>query len=1059
MRALLLAALLTAPAAAQSLYPNGYTAIPMEKWGGLNLLLDSTEIDGDAQAAQNVLTDSFYLEKRPGNVRLATILAGFPVLYANDWVAPSGSRYLIAQASTTIYQTNFSGSPVVLSTISTGFNITTTPAFSKLEFADGYRPLWYWDGNSTVTVKDSNNNNAPICTYVAFKDSRLWCANLPSGFSVVGNTQNGGGSSTVLVSSKNGDGYWSVPSNVGLVDDVPNRFDFNPNDGDQITCMAATPWGMFIAKRNSSYMVKGNGNLSYDPRLLDPKTGCVDNRSVQIVYGVLKWLAVDGVYGYNGSGTPQLLTRELDPLMQTVREATFSQGQWATQLQSDWATGTQSTTALSLPATPWDFTSVPGAIYPSSGTLYDDNASPGLQTCTTNINPANSLPWSCGVGFASDTLVNVDTTTYPLSIGVAQIAPSTAGVQIWNSSFPAGNFQTTPTTWTIFGGSSFSPGGPAGTSGIQPAVAGQNVIYTMAASSVNFAPSPNGWNYGAWTLHWAPNFQATWGICGAFGAAASCFDFDFISNQKTPTAAWSGYGISVAETSCTSFVPGGTCSYSLSLYKEIAGVQTSLGSASFNLSTTASFVGASTFTVTRTPGGYLSVAFNNAVVINAYDSTPSANTAVTSVLALYNNQNGATNGVNEAFLVKLQGYGSASIVSRIVDTGAGAPLAGVWSSSYTNTSDGATTLTFKVRQSTSPHNDLWSSYSSITNNQLASLGKRYWQYEADFNTTVASETAQLSSVELGAVTTGYYVSKVNFIGTLITSWLQFGVTENHPGTYNYFVRSTTYSFPAGNTTIPWVAQSANVVVAVATGSYAQFMLDSTPLVTNVQGASAAEPITAIFLRWNQGTNLPVASSTLERRYLLCVTISTAATAPDLCLLQQKTGKWIPWTTYTTIGAMGLYNNQMIAADGGTSSNIWQIMQPNVYEDDGHAINSFWVSADEVNHLPFNNKTYYGGLVDAQPVQASSVTFSYAVNKSTGYNSTLFTTDNGQPLDPAKTVIGSELGDINQWIPPVSGYDTGKYIRVQFSDNTLDNYFRINSYIIFVRDNPWTVPPQ
>ena len=349
-RALILA-LLALPAAAQNnLWPTGWTPHQTVKFGGLNILQDSTEIDGDAQIAVNVLTDNTYLEKRPGNVFLSSANAGFPVAYVTDWVAASGTRYLIQQSSGNVYATNFSGNPVLIATVAANYNLMTAPAFSRLEFADGYRPLWYWDGNSTYTVTDnadgngSSNMTAPTCTLIDFKDNRLWCANLPYGFNTPGNTENGGGSYTVLTSSAGGDGYWAVPSDAAQVDDAPNRFDFSPDDGDQIVCLAHTPWGEFIGKHNSSWMMKGNGNLSYQPLPISSKTGCVDQRSVQMVYGVLVFLSVDGVYGYAGSGEPQLLTRELDPLMVTVREALSIQGFWATQLEPDWASGTESTT-------------------------------------------------------------------------------------------------------------------------------------------------------------------------------------------------------------------------------------------------------------------------------------------------------------------------------------------------------------------------------------------------------------------------------------------------------------------------------------------------------------------------------------------------------------------------------------------------------------------------------------------------------------------------------------------------------------------------------------------
>lgn len=1059
MRGLLLAIALAASASAQ-IVPSTWKPIVTDKWGGLNLLQDSTMIDGDAQTAINVLTDNSFLEKRPGNVRLATILAGFPVQYVTDWVSPSGSRYLVAQASQTIYQTNFSGSPVSLSTIAVNSNLTTVAAFSKLEFADGNRPLWYWNGTTTGTVTDAASGNvAPTCTVIAFKDSRIWCGNLPNGFSVVGNNTNGGGGSTVLISSSGGDGYWSTPSNYTLVDNVANRFDFNPDDGESINCLANTPWGMYVGKRNSSYIIKGNGNLSYTPLLLDPKIGCVDNRSVQMVYGVLQWLAVDGVYGYDGEGSPHLLTRELDPLMQTVREATFSQGAWATQLKSDWSSGSESTTTLSLPALPWDYTTLPGQIFPSSATMYDDNTSPALQNCTTAINPANSLAWSCGVGFSSDTLINIDTTSVPLSVGYAQISPSTSGVQVWLSSFTAGNYTTIATTWTLASGaalgtanwSGFTPGlGPNGISMTNGGF-GTSVLYSMANSS-GAAPT-NGWTYGSWSVAWVPvqynsASNDVFGICSAVGNQ-DCFEFDFFADVPVG-GAWSGYGFDVSQPASCAL--GSACTYTVSLLKSVAGVRTVLANGSISLATSSSFVAYSTMSVTRTPGGYMTVWLGTTSVVSAADSSAGIKKSNLSSLSI-NLRTGTPSAESAIMNVSLNGYGFGTLVSRIVDTGAGAPLAGVMSSSYTLTADGATQLAFYVRDSTSPNNDLWSSWQASSNAVLAVLPLRYWQYEAIFNTTVASETPKLTSFELGGVTTGYYYSKVNFVGSLITSWRQFGVTENTPGVYNYAVREATYNFSPSATTPAWIAQTANqnVNLSVSTPTYAQFRLDSTSLVSNVQGASAAEPVTAVFLRWNQGANLPASSATLERRYILCVTVSTSAAASDTCLMRQKTGKWVQWSNGGTIGAMGIYNYNMIAADGGTSSKVWQIMQPNVYQDDGSAISATWTSSDFTAGVPFNRKIFHEAWVDALPVQGSSVTFSYSTAKSGAFISQTFSTDNGQSLDLTKPVVGAQLGSINKWLEPVSGYDTGKYISVQFSDNTFANYFRVNDYLLYVED--------
>jgi hypothetical protein len=288
---------------------------------------------------------------------------------------------------------------------------------------------------------------------------------------------------------------------------------------------------------------------------------------------------------------------------------------------------------------------------------------------------------------------------------------------------------------------------------------------------------------------------------------------------------------------------------------------------------------------------------------------------------------------------------------------------------------------------------MWTSWTASSNSVLVPLNKRYWQYEALFNTNVSSYTPQLTSVSLAAITTGYYVSKVDFIGNLITAWKQFSTTENNPGTYLYWVRTATYSFAANAVSPAWVAQTDNVNVAASTGSYAQFMLDSTGL-TN---ADSAEIVNAVFLRWAEGANIPTASTALDRRYLLCVAISTTATMPDTCLLRQKTGKWVSWSG-PTVASAGLYNQDMIVADGGTSGKVYKTMQMGTFDDAGTPIDAIWVSEDFGAEGSGGNiflpKVLNGFWVGALPVAQSSVTIGYQVGKSSSFVESTFSLDNG-----------------------------------------------------------------
>ncbi len=185
--------------------PPGWKPTTETSWGGLNLLPDTTLIPtNDSPDAVNVMTDSGYLEKRPGNVRLTQVLNGYPLTYSSEWLAPSGTRYLIAESSSSVYETDFSSAPVLLSSVAAGYTIDPVAAFSKLWVADGYEPIWDWNETSTETVVDAQGNKAPECTFLTFANQRLYCANIPGGTNIDGEPNS---SSALRISSEGAGSY------------------------------------------------------------------------------------------------------------------------------------------------------------------------------------------------------------------------------------------------------------------------------------------------------------------------------------------------------------------------------------------------------------------------------------------------------------------------------------------------------------------------------------------------------------------------------------------------------------------------------------------------------------------------------------------------------------------------------------------------------------------------------------------------------------------------------------------------------------------------------------
>src|SRR5258708_10753540 len=141
------------------------------KFCGLDTLHDSSVIDDcDAQAAQNVLTDRGYLEKRTGNVRIGSVLNGFPVTALYQYTSLTNTQYIIAQASTTAYAIN-SGNAVAISTLAVGTNLECASLSGSIVCNDSSAPIWSYNGTSTATIY----GGAPICTVLETEYGRMFC--------------------------------------------------------------------------------------------------------------------------------------------------------------------------------------------------------------------------------------------------------------------------------------------------------------------------------------------------------------------------------------------------------------------------------------------------------------------------------------------------------------------------------------------------------------------------------------------------------------------------------------------------------------------------------------------------------------------------------------------------------------------------------------------------------------------------------------------------------------------------------------------------------------------
>lgn len=891
--------LLAAPAAAQRA---DEAPVVIGKFGGINQFVDTTQVeDGDAIDAANVLTDSGYVEKRPGNVNIATILSGYAIKYAAQFVAPSATRYIIANSSITHYATSLAGSPVAIGTGTIGFNVDSVTAYGKHIIVNGIDAPVTYDGSSSGSIA-----GMPICTLVEFANERLYCGNTATS------------SSQVAVSSFGGVAYWTIPS--VLTADSPNSFTFQRDDGEGINCMKQTPWGLVVGKRRSLHILKGYDNLTYYKLVIDPAIGCLDKRSMQMVDGLLVWLAIDGIYAWGGSGAPRLLSRDITPLIKQIRQLNSNAGQWIVSTGAGWQSGTSDSNG---PTSSWDTASVTASITPTMNTV--------------RLSTGN---WPAG------TFVNASTGTTGLR----------SGVVFENSGFEKNNITT---NWT-------STAGWTATAGSQCYFFG---LYTAGASACSTS---------------FPDYRIR--VMTTAGAIL----YNAISSGAITGSLVCDHGPEVIDVSTQ------TVDIKLNVLDMLTG----------------DTLQSSTFSAAGLADGkiYYFYHYDSPTVIPPNPQT----------------RCGRIDFPDPWFVNK------GTFTSAAADTLFSNPIWGA--PAISSTSPAGTAITFRMQVATSASGAWGTAVDLSTTVVPAVASQRYFRIVPFFTTSIATQSATVSTFTMVTTSSMCYYSEVHAIGTAITAWrtIDFTATEVPTGLLTYAVRSASYAFAAAATSPAFTAQTNHITVAVSTGSSFQYRICAPSVTSSSETAIVSRSAT----NWQEGTSVPLASGFIDHRYFLCAMFSTAAVINDGCIVFMQNGKWTRWTGVSP-GAMTLYNTDLIVGSGDTDSNVYKIMQPNVYDDAGSAIAAYWVTKDFVFGSPYENKALTEMWIDAYRVANGSMTVSYAANKSSTW------------ID--KTInLDSQTFYISKRVPIAAGTPLGKFFRFKFADSTVFKYMRLNDFGIWTQ---------
>lgn len=915
--ALVLGLLAASPAAAA---PEGQVGFTVEAWGGLDLYRDSSRIsDFDARVASNVVTDRGRLERRGGSLRIEDLSAIGSVKHLMKWRTSDGVDRAIAHVGDFIYSMDFGTAETKVSTVAASATVDGVSGFSRFYFTDASQRLIEYNGTSTTTVPA-----APISRYVEFEHERLWAANIPA--------ESG---SMVRTSSFGGAAYWTVPADSDEQCDAPDQFYFDQDDGQDISCMAKTPFGIFIGKPNKkTWVIKGVDNCTFRKVLISADAGCVDDRSVRMHEGKLRWADRGTWYEWKGAGPPVPFTQDVEPMVETLRQAENLSGTLTTDTQAEFESGNLTASGAGAPISS---TIEAGAITPSSWTAVD----------TTSTNFAAG---AAGTQFTASTW----------AVSGGEVRPAV----IWRGT---GFEDTAGNEWNDVGGlgASGSSGGRCGSGGGTFTDGG---TYTLGLSECS---TDSDWNGGVLV------------VAASDGSVLYRNSLSGTSNQT-----------------CTA--------YSFDLSTQAVPMKVRV----FNYSGESSYIESPSFSTHSLVGGVFHYGAAGGVSdVGVFCISPNTGKAF--------------------FFDSFDPYfvPTSTYTSQAFDTAFSTPTWGAFVATVT-TPAGTLAPTFTQ---VSADGSTWDTRVAATSDlKVASAQKRHLRYQIPFNVTSSSIGATVSAVALSAKTTATYRSAVNFVNSTVSGWGSFVASDEFAdgGAATYYTRASNTSFGKDDASPAWFTQVNLSSVQAPAGQYSQWRVDYA-----LSSASSTAKTTRVQYDYTGDSVGPVASLVFDRRYMLCG--SFYSRDDYSCLLYQRNGKFV---TVDGPGYISLLDFGDYAVAGSSTGYVWKILVDGLYNDDGAAIESTWVSKDFMfapngRDWAVGQKSFNELWIDASVSSGTILTAGYSLNKSTSYTT--------GDLD-----LGAWGDHVNKMVPFTTGYGLGKYVGFKFTNAQINKFFDIVGYSVY-----------
>lgn len=242
---------------------------------GLNIGMESIEIKESEATSLVNMDSSLYptLTVRDGN-SLYTQQSGYYISklfnYNGTWIIGNskGIYKLVNGVWTAIYEQPSADNDHLWEVIQ---------FLDKIYFIDQTNKVKEYDGTTLTTMTQSPTGANALITYAnrlyATKDNTLFYSAL------------------------------RLPSDWTTVNDS-GQIVIETQDGEKISGLASYGHHVIVFKPSSFHELYGTGPYNYEMVQSSDSIGCISNRSIKEVNGVLYWLGKDGIYAYMGGSMP-----------------------------------------------------------------------------------------------------------------------------------------------------------------------------------------------------------------------------------------------------------------------------------------------------------------------------------------------------------------------------------------------------------------------------------------------------------------------------------------------------------------------------------------------------------------------------------------------------------------------------------------------------------------------------------------------------------------------------------------------------------------------------------